>query len=121
MPHKDNGLRKKTNADKAAKDYEAKDIIYPALMTSNSFPLCFAFPVPPFWFQSLRNYPSQQCFGHKTFCLYGGIFKVLMVAQAERVFNTGSVVGYGDGAARFHSSRIQTFRLDTEREGTGIF
>lgn len=120
MPRKDNSLIKNTNADKAAKDCEAKDIIYPALMTSNSFPLCFAFPVPPFWFQSLRNYASQQCFGYKT-CFYGGILKVLTVAQGERVFNTGSVVGYGDGVARFHSSRIQTFRLDTEREGTGIF
>lgn len=89
-------------------------------MTSISFPLCFASP-PPFWFQSFRNYPSQQCFGYKNFGSHGGIFKVLTVAREEMVINTGSVVGYREGSSCFHSSRIQSFRLDTEREGTGIF
>lgn len=46
MPHKDSDLIKNTNADKAADECEAKDIIYPGLMTSISFPLfCLSTPL----------------------------------------------------------------------------
>lgn len=89
-------------------------------MTSISLPFYFVSPTA-FWSQSFRNYPSQQCFGYKNFCSYGGIFNALTVAQEETVLNTRSVLHYWGGCSCFILPEFKLLGWTQRGKGQGYF